>query len=241
VHQDQKIGLSLAVLLIGFAGAFCFRHEPLPVRQSLALDRADELDERIEHLPLRAYTEREGVSLPGGRGNGKRPVAVDGPLSDVLEIGRTPRAAAVSADTDRGDLIPLFAGPPEPLRIAQSRAANGPARFRTAAAPSTPSRRTPGVEQAHSGPRPATSAVREQRGEPLPPHPVLAMGDASSPRPSPPAKTYKVRPGDTLSELAQQFLGSSRRYHELYEANRDVLSSPHALRAGMVLRIPTER
>ncbi len=240
MHQDQKIGLSLAVLLIGFTGAFCFRHEPLPGPQALALDRADELDERIEHLPLRAYTEREGAALPGDGGNGHRPIAQDGPLSDVLAIGRTPREAAVPVVTGRGDLIPLFAGPPEPLQIAQQQTPHGPALSRPVAAPNTPPRTARGVEQAASGPEPVPSGVREQRGEPSSAHPVLAVGDSSSSRQVPSAMTYEVRPGDTLSELAQRFLGSSRRYHELYEANRDVLSSPHALRAGVVLRIPAE-
>ncbi len=240
MHQDQKIGLSLAVLLIGFAGAFCFRHEPLSAPQALSLDRADELDERIEHLPLRAYTEREGVALPGDRSNGDQPIASDGPLSDVLEIGRTPRAAKVPADADRGDLIPLFAGPPEPLQIERKQTPHGPTSAEPTVTPSVLPRTTMGLEQTPRETETTLSAVQRQRGDPLSSHPVLAVGDASLSQPSPAATTYEVRPGDTLSELAQRFLGSSRRYHELYEANRDVLSSPHALRAGMVLRIPSE-
>lgn len=51
-------------------------------------------------------------------------------------------------------------------------------------------------------------------------------------------KTYTVRKNDSLSEIAQRLLGSGRKYLVLYEANRDVLSSPDALRPGMVLRIP---
>ena len=51
-------------------------------------------------------------------------------------------------------------------------------------------------------------------------------------------RTHRVERGETLSELAGRYLGSSARYMELYEANSDVLASPHNLRPGMVIRIP---
>lgn len=57
--------------------------------------------------------------------------------------------------------------------------------------------------------------------------------------PVPVPRTYRIRPGDTLSEIAWRELGSSRRYHELYEANRDRLQHPDNLPIGMELRIPT--
>ncbi|MCB9897083.1 MAG: LysM peptidoglycan-binding domain-containing protein [Planctomycetes bacterium] len=52
------------------------------------------------------------------------------------------------------------------------------------------------------------------------------------------ARTYVVRDGDTLGEIAAKMLGSARRSQELYEANRHVLSSPDRLRTGQVLTIP---
>lgn len=51
-------------------------------------------------------------------------------------------------------------------------------------------------------------------------------------------RTYTVRPGDTLSKIAIRFYGSSRRYMEIYDANRDVMSSPTNVKVGQVLRIP---
>lgn len=47
-----------------------------------------------------------------------------------------------------------------------------------------------------------------------------------------------VRGGDTLSGLAQAHLGSSGRWRELYEANRDQLDQPHEVYVGMKLRLP---
>lgn len=51
-------------------------------------------------------------------------------------------------------------------------------------------------------------------------------------------RVYRVQAGDTLSGIAHKFLGSSARYRDLYEANRDRLSSPDDLRQGQELRIP---
>jgi nucleoid-associated protein YgaU len=51
-------------------------------------------------------------------------------------------------------------------------------------------------------------------------------------------RTYRVKRGDTLSRIAQKLLGTSRRYNEIYKANRDVLRTPNSLREGMILRIP---
>ena len=53
-------------------------------------------------------------------------------------------------------------------------------------------------------------------------------------------RTYTVREGDSLSEIAQRLLGSARFYQAIYESNRDVLRSPDDIRAGMVLKIPRD-
>lgn len=47
-----------------------------------------------------------------------------------------------------------------------------------------------------------------------------------------------VQPGDTLSELASEHLGSATRWDQLLAANSDRLDSPQSLRSGMKLRIP---
>jgi nucleoid-associated protein YgaU len=55
---------------------------------------------------------------------------------------------------------------------------------------------------------------------------------------APSPRRYTVRKGDNLSTIAQQLLGSAKRYLVIYEHNRDVLESPNDLRPGMVLTIP---
>jgi len=51
-------------------------------------------------------------------------------------------------------------------------------------------------------------------------------------------RVHYVERGDTLSELASRYLGSSARYREIFEINRQVLRNPNDLRVGMRLRIP---
>ena len=49
---------------------------------------------------------------------------------------------------------------------------------------------------------------------------------------------HVVRAGDTLSVLAQKYLGSARHYRKLFEANRHQMRSPSDLRIGVRLVIP---
>ncbi len=90
------------------------------------------------------------------------------------------------------------------------------------------------------GEEPAATPTRA-----LPPatvsRPPLATPSAvPSPSPSavPTAQTYTVRQGDTLTSIASQVYGDASLWRDIFEANRDQLSSPEALRAGMTIRIP---
>ena len=55
---------------------------------------------------------------------------------------------------------------------------------------------------------------------------------------APSAKTYTVKPGDTLSGIAQSQLGNASAYTKIFEANRDQLSDPDKIKPGQVLKIP---
>ena len=47
-----------------------------------------------------------------------------------------------------------------------------------------------------------------------------------------------MRTGDTLSDISLAVFGTSTRWKELLEANRDKLQRPESLQVGMKLRIP---
>ncbi|MCA9041934.1 MAG: LysM peptidoglycan-binding domain-containing protein [Planctomycetaceae bacterium] len=49
---------------------------------------------------------------------------------------------------------------------------------------------------------------------------------------------HEVRKAETLSGISARYLGSANKFMQIFEANRDVLKSPHDIRVGMKLRIP---
>lgn len=51
-------------------------------------------------------------------------------------------------------------------------------------------------------------------------------------------KFYTVKKGDTLSSIAKETLGDANRYHEIFEANKPMLSDPDHIYPGQNLRIP---
>ena len=52
-------------------------------------------------------------------------------------------------------------------------------------------------------------------------------------------KTYTVKSGDTLSDIAQSEMGDANRWHELYEANKDAVGdNPDLIHPGLELKIP---
>jgi nucleoid-associated protein YgaU len=52
-------------------------------------------------------------------------------------------------------------------------------------------------------------------------------------------RTYTVKSGDTLSDIAQSVMGDAKRWPELYEANKDAVGkNPDLIHPGLELRIP---
>jgi nucleoid-associated protein YgaU len=63
---------------------------------------------------------------------------------------------------------------------------------------------------------------------------AAAAGASSTPAP----RTYTVQPGDNLSKISKQFYGDANKYMKIFEANKDKLSDPDKIKAGMDLLIP---
>lgn len=66
--------------------------------------------------------------------------------------------------------------------------------------------------------------------------PAPAQKPAAPPTPAP--RTYTVKPGDTLSKIAKEFLGNANAYMKIFEVNKDQLTNPDLIKPGQVLRIP---
>lgn len=59
--------------------------------------------------------------------------------------------------------------------------------------------------------------------------------------PPPPAdanRRYVVQRGDTLAGISRKIYGSAAHWRAIYDANRDVIANPNALRVGVELRLP---
>lgn len=80
---------------------------------------------------------------------------------------------------------------------------------------------------------------------------AAAQPRASAPVASPPAssresngsranraETYTVVSGDTLSHISGKVYGTSTRWRDIFEANRDVMANENSLKVGMQLRLP---
>jgi nucleoid-associated protein YgaU len=52
------------------------------------------------------------------------------------------------------------------------------------------------------------------------------------------ARTHKVKKGETLSHISQQYYGKASQYMKIFEANKDQLNDPDKIREGMTLKIP---
>jgi nucleoid-associated protein YgaU len=96
----------------------------------------------------------------------------------------------------------------------------------------------PRLEQANPGIDPnalrvGARIVLPDSGAPKPEKPAAVE------KPAPGPQVYVVRDGDTLIRIARRVYGNAAFHTDIYEANRDVLSSPNAtLHVGQRLRLP---
>lgn len=101
MHRDHKLGLALGVLLVGFAAALCCPREQPVGLDGLSLKQTEQIDERIEQLPIRAYT------------------SADRQLSSADHSD--PSAPPPVADANRAFALP----PPDPIPDGDDRSAPG--------------------------------------------------------------------------------------------------------------------
>lgn len=49
---------------------------------------------------------------------------------------------------------------------------------------------------------------------------------------------YTVKSGDTLGKISKQYLGDPKRYMDIFNINKDILSNPDLIKVGQNLKIP---
>jgi LysM repeat protein len=263
MHTDRKIGFALGILLVGVVAALFFRNEPLLPTEASAVRRERELNERLRDRDVAVYVDESRTSPADepvadkspwtltdilgvmGRRNrgGAAPVSE---LSDEVPDGRPPRAldsnrrADASADSKQRQGQALANHRPTDIASGNTRSD-----LSTLLAPDSIEPQT-----ADDAPRPLPPPPQVDPTNPAGPsaaagNPVSTTGPVSdgssvSTAFQPPAEfdEYIVQYGDTLSGIAQKFLGSQSRFQELFEANRDRMDSPDRLSVGKPLRIP---
>jgi nucleoid-associated protein YgaU len=78
------------------------------------------------------------------------------------------------------------------------------------------------------------------RATPTRPNPE-PVAPAKPPEPAKPAQQdYIVKAGDTLSDIAKTFYGKSSLWRKIYDANKDVIDDPDAVKPGTTIRIPPQ-
>ncbi len=58
------------------------------------------------------------------------------------------------------------------------------------------------------------------------------------PEVEPSFEKYTVQKGDTLQKISKKFYGTTRRWTNIYDANKDVLKAPNKVYPGQALKIP---
>jgi hypothetical protein len=217
MQRDMKVGMAVGVALIGIVGALFFRREPESKDKETPppLQNTEGLDRRIGEKGKAPYID--GVEEFPDRA---------APVSAPQNASSKPASKSSGADaprfltseeeaSNRNTLSRKMVPAPDPIQPVPTK------KEETVAADAVP---------AHNRDwEPAGPAVKKGTG---PSRPAPGGTTAGS------GRTHVIQAGDTLSGLAARYLGSSGRYREIYEANRNVLRSPDDLRDGVTIVIP---
>ncbi len=195
----------------------------------------------VTNTPIKIHTVRPGQSLGKiaaehyGRATPARIEAICQANRDVLrdphkiKAGDKLRIPLLEKHGDQFELVGSFAPP--------------------AVIPPNPSPRSPGAISSGNSIIRIPTSVEEQAASAAAAQPRSPAAQPESPRqasPLPPAapparwQWYEVQKKDTLSGIAKRFLGSQSFADEIFNLNRDVLTSRNTIKPGMKLRIPVK-
>jgi LysM repeat protein len=214
MHPDRKIGIAMGILLVGVVAALFFRNEPLAVDEGLSSNREQELNQKLRDRDVSVYLDPEVQS-----GSEGLTTELEWTLPELFDQVRSSDAVPIPIET-RTPLIDEPVSEPVVQRDAS--------RF----VPPTSSVRQEDPQQVEN--------VKTQDET------VAAVKDTRTKRADPSSvgnteyQEYTVQFGDTLSEISEKFLGSQKRYREIYELNKDRISSPDRLKVGRAIRVPRQ-
>lgn len=177
-------------------------------------------------------------------------LAFDADVTAIPEIRRSPRSSSDQA-SHRENAWPKDGASsddrwaslsPPPLLRGESASPMRPSRF-----PERPVDAGRSVTNFPTPPETTSTTTTERFGVPsLGGSKAWGAPAVSSKQPSMPATVrseaiwHVVTDGDSLPKLAERYLRDARRAREIYDLNRDVLTSPDLLPIGAEIRIPQE-
>jgi len=238
MHTDRKIGFAMGILLIGIVAALFFRNEPLVDTSVPAVRRERELNERLRERDVAVYL------------NDDKPAPAQ--TAEVIdEQPWTLRDVLKNMGARNNSLpSPIGASKSPPVPEAEVRRKSTSQGSKTARRSSESGSQEDESELAGTVPEPLQTPLQTVMPDKLPPlvMPVEPQPTRTPAEPVPETALsfdvpdqfdeYVVKYGDTLSGIALKMLGAQSRYLEIYEANRDRMSSPDRLDIGKPLRIP---
>lgn len=227
----------MGILLIGIVGALFFRNEPLLMDDVPTVRREKELNAQLREREVAVYLEDTAhtAGAESAAGNQEPNWTLRELLQNMndqnagvpLPVGVAARPAPADLPVDdfrsvhSGEFrLPPADADPAATEFSATSSLSAAGRRNTPPASELPPLLAP-LEQPGGGASPQGTAAAQST--------VPGMGEFEE---------YTVRYGDTLSHIAERFLGSQARFQEIYEANRDRLSAPDRLQVGKAIRIP---
>ena len=253
MHQDKKVGLALALMVIGFVGAFCLRQEKNTTVEIPELNDPHYLDEQIadkDRTPYLGPSTKDPLETQLGSdqaltGNTDSPRPSKETGVSVPTISHTkPGSQSKSSKAERWGEMPDFLKeielPEEEVTIENQFTSSDltddqfePNQSGTFAQPQAPDSSQGSTSLSTETRKPAHNNAWDVNPPQKKPEPV----NSGERRPLQ-YRVHTVRSGETLSEISIRYLGTSRKYREIFNINRDQLRSPNDIREGMKLRIP---
>ncbi|WP_299467590.1 LysM peptidoglycan-binding domain-containing protein [uncultured Gimesia sp.] len=249
MHQDKKVGLALALLVLGFVGAFCLRQDRNTTVEIPELNDPHYLDEQIADKDRTPYLGTQGKEKPGSQLGSEQVLTgitdaqsmSSGSKVSVPTISHTTPASPAAkkgSNAERWGEMPEFLKeielPDEPL-----------SKPKLQDSVFEPNQNEPTVKPISQGSTPSPNQsgsenIKPQHNNAWEVNPPQQKPETTAPeqRLAPQIRIHTVKSGETLSEISIRYLGTSRKYQEIFNLNRDQLRSPNDIREGMKLRIP---
>ncbi len=239
--NDQKVGFALGLLLLGIVAAFFFRNPQMKSPSVPELESSKEVDARISEKSVTPYLtgidtakDEAAGSSPSGENNasygGDFPTRREAPHWDVPDSLKKNTAESSENRYSNPQTVT-----PDPIPFVSA--------TRDTKLTSTKNSKTLKYIPDHN-----------QAWETVPPIPIpdvageASLNDANSAiglrkegDRTDDVPVHTVKSGETLSSIAADYLGSSARFEDIYEANSDLLKNPNDLRVGMKLKIPDRK